>query len=1416
VEKCKKRAVLVLISLCLAICTILSPLLSDSAAAVVSVSPKVSCGLDHTLALRYDGTVYAWGYNSSGQLGDGTKNYSSTPLKVPVSGIVDIAGGGAHSLALKSDGTISAWGSNTYGQLGNTNNLSGVIAIAAGKYFSTALKNDGTVWAWGNNDYGQLGDGTYIQNTNPVQVKDLTGVIAISCGYNHVLALKNDGTVWAWGNNNSGQLGNGTGTKSNIPVQVICPPLYATGGGTKLMGITSISAGGYNSTAIKNDGTLWAWGDNTYGQSGQHLTNQCVAEAVDTNSFSYSKASCGAYYTLYLDSGKSLSSKGRNTYGQLGIGTNSDTSSETPIPLYSDAVDISAGCFHGVSLMSDGSLWSWGRNDFGQLGDGTLTNRNQPVRVKNLILTDTTVPATPTQLIAKPGDGKVSLSWSTVQGAAYYTVRRATTSGGRYYPVTSELTTSTTYEDTTVTNGTKYYYIVTATSSSNIESLASSEVSATPSVQPLRPTGLSAFAGTNMISLSWNQVSNAVSYSLKRATTSGGPYSTITDTLSCGYTDTRVTNGTKYYYKVTATSSFGVESLPSLEVSATSIAPVRPLSPTGLTAVVGDNKVSLSWGQVSTAVCYNLKRSTTPGGPYSFIAVNLHTTAYEDTTVTNGTSYYYVVTATSSLALDSLNSTEVSAVPNKPVAPTSPTNLKATAGDRLVNLSWDPSPSIPTPKYTIKRATSLNGPYETVATNWTATKLTTSGLTNNITYYHIVIAENINGTSEPSNAVAATPAATPSAPTGLVAVAGDRKVNLSFSASEGAAYYSIKRATTAGGPYTNIISNLTSTSYQDTAVTNGIIYYYVVTAISSVGGESSVSVKVSATPIAPIPSAPTGLVAAAGDRKVDLSFSASEGAAYYSIKRATTAGGPYTNIISNLTSTSYQDTTVTNGIMYYYIVTASSTGGESLASIEVSATPIVPTPTAPLPPTNLRVTIRNDSIFLQWNASPSTPTPEYTVKKSTSPDGPYETVVTHWAGTSLVTNALANNTTYYLIVIAENSNGTSEPSNVLKTTLLAPIPSAPINLAVVAGDGKVDLSFSASQGADYYSIKRAMNAGGPYTNIASNLATTSYKDTTVINATTYFYIVTASSTGGESLASNEVSATPMVATSTNPLAPLPPTNIQASAGDGSISLSWNASPSTPVPQYTIKRSTNLDGPYETVVTHWAGTNLVTAGLPNNITYYHIVIAENSNGTSEPSNTVAATPMALAFLAPTNLVATTGDGKVDLSFSALQGASYYSIKRATSEGGPYTNITANLTTTSYQDTTVTNGTLYYYIVIATSIKGEESLASNEVSATPVVSPLAPSSPTNLQATIENGSIRFEWEPSPSPNVVYTIKRSTTPGGIYKTFTTGYIQPYVTIYESDTTTYYYVVTAVNSNGESQPSNEVSAAQILYTAP
>ena len=195
-------------------------------------------GQGHSLALRSDGTVWAWGLNQDGRLGDGTNTDSSTPVQVKdpneptgyLSGVTAIAAGGSHNLALKDDGTVWAWGSNTggqeqkiSGQLGNdtyassntpvkVSDLGGVEAISAGGSYSLALKDDGTVWAWGNNEFGQLGDGTNTDSSTPVQVSDLDGVKGIAAGGAHSLALKDDGTAWAWGANPYGQLGNGTNT----------------------------------------------------------------------------------------------------------------------------------------------------------------------------------------------------------------------------------------------------------------------------------------------------------------------------------------------------------------------------------------------------------------------------------------------------------------------------------------------------------------------------------------------------------------------------------------------------------------------------------------------------------------------------------------------------------------------------------------------------------------------------------------------------------------------------------------------------------------------------------------------------------------------------------------------------------------------------------------------------------------------------------------------------------------------------------------------------------------------------------------------------------------------------------------------------------------------------------------------------
>jgi hypothetical protein len=200
------------------------------------VAQKIAAGYDHSLALRSDGsvpvTVWAWGDNYEGQLGNGTTTGSSVPIEVQgLTNAIAIAAGATHSLAVKSDGTVWAWGDNGDGQLGNgttTNStvpvevqgLTNAIAIAGGTDFSLALKNDGTVWAWGSVSHSELSNGTTTGSSVPVQVQGLKTAIAIAAGHSYSLALRSDGTVWAWGDNYEGELGNGTTTGSSVPVQV--------------------------------------------------------------------------------------------------------------------------------------------------------------------------------------------------------------------------------------------------------------------------------------------------------------------------------------------------------------------------------------------------------------------------------------------------------------------------------------------------------------------------------------------------------------------------------------------------------------------------------------------------------------------------------------------------------------------------------------------------------------------------------------------------------------------------------------------------------------------------------------------------------------------------------------------------------------------------------------------------------------------------------------------------------------------------------------------------------------------------------------------------------------------------------------------------------------------------------------------
>ncbi len=201
----------------------------------------VSVGQDHSLAVNIAGSVSTWGYNGSGQLGDGTTTNRTTPTVLSgLSGVIGVGAGWSHSAAVTSSGIVYSWGANSYGQLGDgtttgrlspvaISGLTGVIDVSAGGNHTLALKSDGTVWAWGYNYFGQLGDGSMTDSHVPVQVTGLNGVTAISAGYVSSVALRSDGTVWAWGSNSSGQLGNGYSAINMLAIPTLIDTSPPTG-----------------------------------------------------------------------------------------------------------------------------------------------------------------------------------------------------------------------------------------------------------------------------------------------------------------------------------------------------------------------------------------------------------------------------------------------------------------------------------------------------------------------------------------------------------------------------------------------------------------------------------------------------------------------------------------------------------------------------------------------------------------------------------------------------------------------------------------------------------------------------------------------------------------------------------------------------------------------------------------------------------------------------------------------------------------------------------------------------------------------------------------------------------------------------------------------------------------------------------
>jgi alpha-tubulin suppressor-like RCC1 family protein len=339
-------------------------------------------GFSHTLAIKSDGTLWAWGKNSGGQLGDGTTTRRTSPVQVgSATTWTKVAAGENHSVGLRSNGTLWAWGSNFSGQLGDgttTTRTSPVqigtattwTQVVAGSFHTVAIRSDGTLWAWGSNADGQLGDGTTTHRTSPVQIGSATTWAKVAAGIGHTVALRTNGTVWAWGDNADGQLGDGTTTPRTTPVQI--------GSATNWV---HVSAGESQTVALKSDGTLWAWGNNFYGQLGDGTTTNRTSPVQIGSATNWASAATGLGHSAGVRTDGTLWTWGLNFNGQLGDGTTTNRTSPAQANAETNWSLASAGGNHTATMKTNGTLWTWGRNSDGQIGDGTLTQRNSPFQV---------------------------------------------------------------------------------------------------------------------------------------------------------------------------------------------------------------------------------------------------------------------------------------------------------------------------------------------------------------------------------------------------------------------------------------------------------------------------------------------------------------------------------------------------------------------------------------------------------------------------------------------------------------------------------------------------------------------------------------------------------------------------------------------------------------------------------------------------------------------------------------------------------------------------------------------------------------------------------------------------------------------------------------------------------------------------
>lgn len=626
-------------------------------------------------------------------------------------------------------------------------------------------------------------------------------------------------------------------------------------------------------------------------------------------------------------------------------------------------------------------------------------------------------------------------------------------------------------------------------------------------------------------------------------------------------------------------------------------------APENLLAIGSDQTVALSWSSVSGATSYHVKRSTTIGHTFTEIATTT-SPSYNDTGLTNGTSYYYVVTAVVG-GTESAFSGRSTGIPIDGIVvdDSYPSGIaltgswtSSTSGDGYFGLDYLHDGAASGGKSVQFTPNLMSAGSYNVYARWTSgsNRATNASLVvtsagapasftidqqfngggwmllgtysfNAGTAGNVLISDTGADGYVIADAVAFIAVSAPQPPpivTGISGTPADSQVTVSWSAVSGATY-TVKRAADPVGAYTTIASNLTTTSFVDTGLVNGIDYYYTVSATNGVGAGADAT-PVSVAPVGP-PIAPA-VTATPGDASVALSWTASPGATTYDVKRSTTAGGPYATVSLGSGATSFTDTSVTNLTTYYYVVSAVNSYGEGANSSEVSATPQKQFIIDNADPTGVTITgswvastsattfygsnylhdnntgitggksvrftptfpwAASADVYIRWtagsNRASNAPIDVTSTSGTATLSADQKTNDGLWVG--LGSFDFAPGTSGNVTVRNDGADGyvIADAVKFVITTVVAP--ATPAGLTAVSGDASVTLNWTPVSGAASYNVKRATADGGPYTTVAAGVTASSYAETGLTNGTRYYYVVSAVNPGGESANSSQGDAT---------------------------------------------------------------------------------------------------------------------------------------------------------------------------------------------------------------------------------------------------------------------------------------------------